>query len=474
MLVSRLPAQLYTCEPLDDPHTMVIELSPGDDIRSILYSANSGTTYLLNTGTYHVTDIIQILAEDVTIRSASKNRNDVILDGNAGGQQLSRSNFASEILQIRASRVTVADLTIRYAQDHGLHLMPPPNGTTIKDIRLHNIRVYDCGEQLIKANSNGNPSNLQWVDSSILECSLIEFVDNSVMQPQGGGFYTGGLDVHGGRGWIIRGCTFRGIENQGKSMEHAIHLWSRSRETLIENSYFENCWRAVGLGMKRDSSGFARTYSDAAGATPYFDHIGGIVRNNVVYNQSGIHLETGIEIMNVKDAEVYHNTVISEDQPFNSMEYRWPNTTVTIKNNLCTHRIMKRDNASGNLAANITNASTNLFANIAGRDFHLKNGSSTAIDRGVTLPGNKSGVDIDGVARGANPDIGADETNSVAVAPPARPRTGLRNHLIQAGYDLRGKRVLDLDATRLRRRANGFSGILFLVYDNASAGLIIR
>jgi hypothetical protein len=38
------------------------------------------------------------------------------------------------------------------------------------------------------------------VDSSTLECSQLVFEDNSVMEPMTDGFYTGGIDIHGGQG----------------------------------------------------------------------------------------------------------------------------------------------------------------------------------------------------------------------------------------------------------------------------------
>ncbi|MBD3321933.1 MAG: hypothetical protein GF350_12625 [Chitinivibrionales bacterium] len=50
------------------------------------------------------------------------------------------------------------------------------------------------------------------------------------------------------------------------------------------------------------------------------------------------HLETGVELMKVKDVEVYHNTVRAADDPFNCMEYRHSGTTVIMKNNLYSHR----------------------------------------------------------------------------------------------------------------------------------------
>jgi hypothetical protein len=433
------------------PRAQTIELSPGDDIRSAITQAGEGAEIVLAAGDYAVDNIIQVRAAGVTIRSQSGDRSSVILDGNRGGLPLRRENFTPEILQIRASDVTIADVTIRYAGAHGIHASGAADHT-IANLVMRNIHVHDCGEQLIKVNSNGNADNLHWVDGGLLENSLVEFIDNSVMRDMGSYFYTGGLDVHGSDNWIVRNNTFRGIWREDRMMEHAIHFWSRSRNTLIENNTFVNCWRAIGLGMKTSASGLIRSYDDHAGENPFYDHVGGMIRNNVIYNDSDHRLETGIELMNVLDTEVYHNTVVSLADPFNSIEYRWPDTRVTIKNNLCTHRILARNDAIGDLTGNIENARLAWFADYAQADLHLSAGAAPAIDNGVVLADGKAGRDIDGDGRGDAPDIGADERNGEAVSlvAPARSRIGNSPDKLSL-YDCLGRR----ESMRLHLSAPG-------------------
>jgi hypothetical protein len=157
------------------------------------------------------------------------------------------------------------------------------------------------------------------------------------------------------------------------------------------------------------------------GDTPYLDYLEGVVRNNMVFNRAGIHLESGIEIMNVQDAGVYHNTVYSADPAFSSIEYRWPETRVVLKNNLVRQTLMRRDNAQATLEGNLENAPAALFANAGTGDLHLAAASSTAIDQGVRLPSGLADFDIDGGMRDGFPDIGADEFRSGAGL---RPRQG--------------------------------------------------
>jgi hypothetical protein len=352
----------------------------------------------------------------VTLRSKSGNRDDVVLDGNRGRLPLQRSNFVPEIIAVSASNVTLADITIRYARDHGIHAYPLPNApASVENFLMHNLRVYDCGQQLIKVNSNGQTPP-QWVDHGILECSLVEFVDSSVMEDQGSSYYTGGLDVHGGWDWIVRWNQFRNIQREGKLMEHAVHMWNKCRGTLVENNRFENVWRAVGFGMLLTPGTLERHYPDGVADKPYFDHIGGIIRNNVIFNRADIHLETGIELMNIIGAEVYHNTIVSLATPFNSMEYRWPNTQVIVKNNLCSHVIMRRGGATAQAAANIENAPLSFFANAANGDLHLNSDAAAAIGKGVVLDAAKSGVDMDGRPHDPAPDIGAYQHTPTSIA----------------------------------------------------------
>ena len=384
-----------------------LNVSTRDDLVRLVDSAIAGTTILLKDGTYNVRRALVFRKPDVCIRSASGNRDKVILDGRKRAGRLRRKNCVNEVIAIRSSDITVADISICHARDHGIHIWPQQQGH-IRNVVMHNIHVYDCGQQLIKVNSNGGKP-LYWVDEGVLEESLIEFIDNSIMQAKGRYFYTGGLDIHGGRNWRVCRNTFRNIQRDDKLMEHAVHMWSRCRGTIVEQNRFIDCFRAVGFGMRREVTGFVRDYSDGKGNKPYFGHVGGVVRNNSIFNRMGIHLESGIELTNVIDVKVYHNTVVSHDKPFSSIEYRGPNTRVTIVNNIVSQRIRKRNDAKATLTNNIENVTADFFKDYKMGDLHLSSNASQAVDKGAPLADTGVKVDIDGDKRDARPDIGADE-----------------------------------------------------------------
>lgn len=405
------------CDTLPLPTENTYEVSPGDDIRTIVLNAPEGSTIIFNSGHYRIGQTIFVNQDNITLISRARHRDSVLLDGNMAGAPLVPSSFTNEVLALRGNNTTVAHISICHARDHGIHAYPSSSATEDKKgLHLYDIRVFDCGQQLIKVNSNGNVDNLHWIDEGVLECSLIEFVDNSVMEEHSDYFYTGGIDVHGGNQWVLRHNTFQNIERDATLMEHAIHFWSKSRGTIIENNRFINVYRAIGFGMKTEESGtIERHYDDQLGDAPYFDHINGIIRNNVLYNESGIHLESGIELMNVHNVQVYNNTIFSEDQPFNSLEYRWPNSTVIIKNNLLSHTIMPRNGAQGELEANLENVSSDLFKDISNLDFHLKSDALSAIGTGVRLDDSLFGEDIDGEKPDNLVDIGADQISSSSI-----------------------------------------------------------
>ncbi len=375
---------------LEDPHKIIVNVSPEDDLADKVGSARPGTTLLLKNGTYRITSTLVFKEFDVWIRSESGVRGKVILDGlkpGAPAKPLKRENCVGEIVAVRAPNVVVADLTVRYAANHAIHVFPI-GSVNIGNVLIHNVHVYDCGQQLIKVNGYGKGQQA-WADRGTVEDCLIEFKDNSIMQDQGKSFYTGGIDVHGGRRWWIRRNTFRNIQREAKMMEHAVHMWSRCRGTVVEGNTFIDCYRAIGFGMKVKGWGRNRTYTDKKGEEPYVDHLEGTIRNNFIFNRKGIRLESGIELMNVIDVDVYHNTVVSHDKSFSSIEYRWPNTRVKVFNNIVSHTIMERDGAKAELKANIENADPKLFASYSKGDLHLSANAKDAIDKGITLDSMK-------------------------------------------------------------------------------------
>jgi len=397
-----------TCPPLPASASNVVDVTPNDlgNLTSIVSNAAPGDTIRFASGTYDLGgEYLWVSKPGVTLRSATGNRNDVVLDGNYQ---------TTEIITIAASNVTVADLTLRRAYTHPIHVVTAGSDTV--GTRIYNVHVVDPREQAIKVNPS---SEGVYVDDGEVACSHIELTDagRPHVQPDPGGCYTGGFDGHQARGWVLRDNTIQGFWCDNGLSEHAVHCWRGCRDTVVERNRLIDNARGVGFGLA--TSGNARTYDDnpcpeAAGA--YVGHYDGIVRNNFIFASdpgllaSSSGFDCGICFWSACGARAVHNTIVSTGSNFSSIEWRFSTSVgVEVRNNIATHALRERDGASGLLEGNLESAPLSLFLDGPGGELHLAPGASAAIDQGVSLPAGQCDHDIDGETRDDSPDIGADE-----------------------------------------------------------------
>ena len=404
------------CPPLTPPSGRTFIVDTVEEIWSAVNSAVSGDTILVADGTYNLGAAgryIWIDVANVTIRSLSGNRDDVIFDDNYQG---------TEVITVAASDVTIADLTIKRARTHAIHVVSSASADTVNTL-IYNVRIVDPGQQAIKI----NPSNSTFfADFGEVACSDMELTENGRMEvySYNGSCYTGGIDGHRARGWIVRDCTIEGFWCNLDLSEHGVHFWTGSRDTLVERNTFIDNARGVGFGLRESGNG--RTYSDdpCPDANGYVGHFGGIIRNNFFFAadaglfNSQYGADTGIALWQACNAKVYHNTLAFTDTPFSAVEYRFENTQADIINNLTTHNILKRPPASANLAGNLQQQALTIFTDSATGNLHLDKSATVAIDKGVFLAAGLCDDDIDGDPRpsGKARDVGADELPSLCPA----------------------------------------------------------
>jgi uncharacterized repeat protein (TIGR01451 family) len=136
------------CEPMSPPSGNVIEVYPSQasELDSTVQAAATGDTILLHDGTYELHgDYLWFSTPGVTMRSASGNREAVVIDGNYE---------TTEMVTVNASNVTIADLTLKRAQTHPIHVTPP-HDADITATLIYNVHIIDPGEQAIKINFAG-------------------------------------------------------------------------------------------------------------------------------------------------------------------------------------------------------------------------------------------------------------------------------------------------------------------------------
>ena len=399
------------CPPLPDPTGDVVSVSTVAELLGAMDDLTANTTILMVDGTYELHGSqLWFDVPGVTLRSTSGNREAVILDGNYE---------TNEIVTIAASDVTVADLTLKRARTHPIHVAPPPDAD-IENALVYNVHIIDPGQQAIKINQNGT----HYPDDGVVACSHIELTDAG--RPRiwelNDSCYTGGVDGHQVWGWVIRDNLIEGFWCQEGLSEHGVHFWTGSRDTVVERNVLINNARGVGFGLGESDGG--RVYGDdPCPGTGYVGHFDGIIRNNFIFVErdalfaSEFGFDCGICLAQACGTQVPHNTVVSTDVPFSSIEWRFANTDAEIANNLVSHNLQDRGGVAS-LAGNLDYAPLTLFVDGAGGDLHLSAEASVAIDRGVTLAAGLSDDDIDGDARpiGSAPDIGADEYRSPAPA----------------------------------------------------------
>jgi hypothetical protein len=385
-----------------------VTVSSVSELRDAVNNAARGETILIANGLYHLNGVyLRFATPDVTLRSASGDREAVVLDG---------GYVTTEIVQIVASHVTIADLTLRKAYNHPIHVMSS-NGADTTDVVIYNVRVSDPGQQAIKINPYTAKHANAFPDDGLVACSHIELTDTGRSHIRDN-CYTGGVDAHQARGWTIRDNVIEGFWCESGLSEHGIHLWKACRDTVVERNELRNNARGIGFGMATGGSG-VRTYPDepcpgAGGA--YVDHYDGVIRNNVVFADrpelfgSQYGFDCGICLWNVCGAQVVHNSVASTQPPFSSIEWRFDNTDVVIRNNLVTHNLLDRG-GTADLSGNLQGQPPSTFLDWSSGDLHLTPGASAAIDGGVLLEPGLCDDDFDGDPRpiGPTPDVGADE-----------------------------------------------------------------
>ncbi len=410
-----VPQTSVFCQPLQAPSNRIVEVHTEQELWNAVNENIPNTTILVADGVYHLGRYGYYLWFDtpgVTLRSKSGNREAVVLDDEYAG---------SEVITVLASNVTIADISIQRARTHAIHITSSDGGDTLNTL-IYNVYILDPGQQAIKINPHA--AKTYFPDYGVIACSRLELSDagRSRIWEFNASCYTGGVDAHQSRGWEIHDNQIEGFWCEQGLSEHAIHLWTGSRDPLIERNILVDNARGIGLGMQADGTG--RIYADdpCPSADGYVDHYGGIVRNNFIFagradlfaSQSGF--DCGICLAQACGAKVLHNTVVSTQPPFSSIEWRYPNTQAEITNNLVSHNLRERDGASAGLAGNLPDAPLSLFENILEfqTDLHLVPSASLAIDQGVPVSAGLCDQDIDGDPRplGVERDIGADEYGS--------------------------------------------------------------
>ncbi len=359
------------CPALPAPEGSVVRVSNAGELHSALESAGSGTTVLLADGTYNLEYDMWLGTRDVTVRGESGARDRVILDCTANDVYIPFS--------VAADDITFADLTIRNAGEHAIHVIAMEDGG-IDRFTAYNVVLFDSGAQPLKVSNTEHDNTTR---DGLVACSRIGYTSNSPSD------YTNGFSMHNGADWVIRDNVFERVRGPGGGEAGpTILIWSGSRDTIIERNVLIDCYRGIALGNPSHGPG---------------DHFGGVIRNNFIAMTE--HNDSGMELVNSTGFVVAYNTILITGASDSSVSiYTYGDVSGEVSFNLSNMGVMLSGVTE---RGNVTNAAAGWFVNAGAGDLHLSDAAGSAIDAGEHMP--EVTDDIDGQPRTGTPDVGADE-----------------------------------------------------------------
>ena len=379
------------------PEPTMVYVSTVQELQQAVNQLENNTTIVIAEGVYELTERLYIgdpwepdaeSLYNITVRGAGASRDDVVLKGPGMTVKEVPKNIFSVF---HAADVTIENLTVRDVYWHLVHFHGEQGALAPT---LRNVHLINSGDHIVKGSYT---SSMGGVDYGLMEDCLLEY------ETCAADYYCGGIDIHMGKNWVIRGNTFRNIYYPPRLTDAAILMWNYCSDTLTENNYIYNCDRGIyyGLESKNDAD----------------DHVGGIIRNNIIYRErSG---DAGISLNMTRNVKVYHNTVYQSGTYPWSIEYRFASingdNVADIRYNITDGSVEARDGATATIVGNLTGVTSSIFEDVALQNLHLASTATAAIDQALPLDDVVEDVDHDWRPIGSAPDIGADEYREKSV-----------------------------------------------------------
>jgi parallel beta-helix repeat protein len=344
---------------------------------------HAGRTVCLAPGRYRLSARLVLgAAQSGTAKApavlAARRPGTVTIDGNGN----------EEALYIAGARhVVVTGLRITGGAYHGVKIDYPSSDVVLRRLVIvDNVRAGDAGGQY----------------SGVKGCCLVRRVtieDSDVYysRPAPASTNHQGIDCNGCKGWVVRGNRVHGIRAaQAEAGGTGIQFKSGSADTVIDSNIVYGNFVGITYG------GFG---NPALYGHETYEHVRGIVRNNVVYGNQ----DAGISVINTRDGRVYNNTLFGNGF---TPDVRVTSRNLRYENNVLDRPLNLRDGTTAFTRHNYvlrSPTSGGLFVNAAARNFIPRSTARVLIDRGADL-GKAVPTDARGRHRRAGHyDIGAFE-----------------------------------------------------------------
>lgn len=388
-----LPVQPWfpQAPPLPPPRGEVVRVATVEELFAAVAGVRPGGTILLANGHYWLPRCLQIRTDEVTLRGASGDRTQVILDG-AQSQD-------GELVALHAcSGVTLADLTLQNIRHNGLKLNSDSN---VQRVTLYNCVLRNLWQRAVKG-VKVPPDRLEQFrpsDCRIQYCLFLNdraksFADDPTDTPANfNGNYVGGIDVMFARRWLIADNVFLGIQGRTREGRGAIFLWHETEDCVVERNVMVDCDTGIALGNSHKPADVS------------VHAVRCVVRNNFITRAP----ENGIVADYTRDCRIVHNTI---HDPANRLgrliRIVHDNKGLVVAHNLLSGPPLRNESVSRvTLQGNLTGDWTGWFVDPAAGNLRL-----TACLPAGGEPGEAAGdlvEDMDRRPRGPNPTPGAHE-----------------------------------------------------------------
>jgi hypothetical protein len=374
--------------PLPKANGPSILVSDVNELIQAINQAEAEQTILIKDGHYMMPRYVEISTDNVTLRSASGQRERVIIDG--------AQSHHRELLGVRAcSDVTIADLTIQNIQCNGFKINSETNvqNLTIYNCIIHNI--WQRGVKGVKVPAE-NRDAIRPKNCRIQYCFFYNDRPKRLSDDPADiakGNYVAGIDVMFAKDWIISDNVFVGIQGRTYEGRGAIFIWHDSQDCIIERNIIIDCDVGLQLGNPHRPSEIE------------YHCVRFTARNNFITRAP----EAGIVTVYTKDCRLLNNTIHDPASKLQRLVRTvFTNDGLLIANNLLSGPGIRNESESKiTFLNNLIKDVTGDFIDPARGDLHLKSTATDAVDKG--LEQGQVNEDIDRQRRQAKPDIGADE-----------------------------------------------------------------
>ena len=219
--------------PPPPPVTTTLSIASESALQEAVARLRSYTTLVLAPGTYQLVRPLAITGgvQEITIRSSTGRAEDVVIVGPA---PTAANPLPAGLVASRVTRLTLSGFTMRDVAGYPIVL-----GTDVQQPLMQGLRIIDNGQFVQSALHDGGSG----ATGGIVEGCSFEYVGTASTLPTG-------IDIRGGRQWILRGNRFLDATPRERvQFGAAILAWQGSAGTLVERNVFIYTTREIVLGL---------------------------------------------------------------------------------------------------------------------------------------------------------------------------------------------------------------------------------